>query len=341
MRDVVFDQEPDGGGIRSVRWEIAESPADPENCSHEFSPTPFNFTLTFAPIAWKSFLLAEDGSFEANFIVAHGTLVKSGWKMVFDMKYGLHEIPPRLGSGFWVSQELPNQGLTIQQQDDVTVFYQLNYNRQSGEPNWTYADARFYGNTSNGVSYFLNWLTPTEDTSIQPSWDELSQEPLSAGIVVKGYNRIEAYLGMSNGEITSTSETGIPPSHTYKRWVFSPGEAQFPPVVPEMNGKWNLYGFNGQKLEQSHPIEFLSGEKLEDDFYRFTSVDHKWVLDCQVNLEGEGGCSLSNETDQLGLTFDLLEFNGNYAKSELIGVDEIQTGILLRSEFHLPVLDLQ
>ena len=338
MHDVVFDDP----GRYSFRWEISSVLADPENCSHEFNPTPFSFTLTYTPAVWKTFEPGEDGSIEAYFVIVHGTLIRSGWKMRFDMKYGLHEIPPRLGSGFWVSDELPNQGLTIQQQDEVAVFYQLNYNRLSGEPNWTYADARFYGNSSNGVSYFFNWLMPTEDTSVQPNWDELSQEPLSAGIVVKGYNRIVAYLGLSKDHhVIPTSETDFPPSYTYKRWVFSPGKSQLPPVVPEMAGKWNLFGFNDQKLEQSHQIEFLTGERLGDDLYRFPSIDDEWILDCQVSLDGEGGCSLTNETDQLSLSFDLMEFNGNYAKSELIGSHEVQTGILLRSEFHLPVLDLQ
>jgi len=322
--------------ILSYNWMCSDTDTQCCRDTSVYKPTDFNGEVTIPASVWESLVPNQDGIIGIEFQARTSTVTGSAWRREFDLVWGLHEIPPRLGSGNWISDELPYQGLMIQQQDDVAVFHELNYNRQSGEPNWHYATARFNGNASNGVSYFIDWLAPSEDPLVQPTRDELSFAPTSAGIVVTGYNRVKAFLGMTH-EVT-------PPSHNYKRWVFSPGKQQFPPVVPDMVGQWNLYGFNGQQLDQSFEIEFKSGTKIDTDLYRFTSIDDEWVLNCQVTLDGEGECTLSNEINGLKLPFDLLNFNGNYAKGKLAGSGDPlinQTGILLRSEFHLPVLDLQ
>jgi hypothetical protein len=120
-----------------------------------------------------------------------------------------------------------------------------------------------------------------------------------------------------------------------------------------MSGIWNLYGFNGQMLEQSHSVTFNAGTKIGNDEYHFTSVGEEWLLECQINLNGEGDCTLTN--DILGLTMNyylyqtppdpnLDNFNGNYAKAPLVNSNSIgpdQVGILLKSGLNLPVLDFQ
>jgi hypothetical protein len=184
---------------------------------------------------------------------------------------------------------------------------------------------------------------------VQPERQEILFDATSAAISVRGVNRISAYIGLHDLD----GWPDHPVRHTYKRWVFALGDTQLPPVVPDMIGLWNLYGFNGRHLEQFHQIKFEAGTKVGHDLYRFLSADDEWVLDCQINLDGAGGCTLANEN--LGLTlsyamdstpFDssVRYFNGNYTEGPLVnsnieGAD--QTGILLRSGLHLPALDLQ
>jgi hypothetical protein len=210
----------------------------------------------------------------------------------------------------------------------------------------------------------VNWLSPVEGAKlgfkgnpgelvpyyrlVQPAVQELAWDATSAGITVLGVNRVNAFVGLHDvdGEPTAIY-------HTYKPWVFKLDDSQLPPVVPDMIGVWNLYGFNGQILEQSHSVNFNAGTKIGNDEYRFTSSGEEWLLECQINLYGDGGCTLSN--DILGLTMNyylyqtppdpnLDYFNGNYTKAPLVNSkSEVpdQTGILLRSGVHLPVLDLQ
>jgi len=247
------------------------------------------------------------------------------------------------------------------------VFLELTFNRTSGEPNWLYASGNFHGNSLNGVAYLVNWLSPVEGATqgwkinpdlnpsiipyirlVQPEQQDLTFDPSSAGISVRGVNRIQAYVGLHDVD-------GVPQPvyHTYKRWVFALDDVQLPPVVPDMTGVWDLYGFNGQKLEQAHQIKFGAGTKVGDDLYRFTSAENEWVLDCQINLNGEGDCTLANEGFGLSMNYYLDKtpfdsslgyFNGNYAKAPIVNSNSAgpdQTGILLRSGVYLPVLDLQ
>jgi len=133
---------------------------------------------------------------------------------------------------------------------------------------------------------------------------------------------------------------------TYKRYVFQLDDNQLPVVVPNMAGKWNLYAFDNQNLEASFLIEFRAATKSDRGlgWYRFESLDDQWVLDCWVNIDGIGSCNLINEDLGITMDYDLLDFNGNYAKAPLLTTnpeESTQTGILLRAGFHLPVLDFQ
>ena len=316
-----------------------------EECGDVFEPTPYSLSVTIPDVAWEH--IDENLPLEIVLRDAQEFLAFSWWRRSFDLIWGLHEIPPRLGSGFWISEETPFQGLLVQQQESTVVLYELKYDRQNGEPNWHMADARFHGNAANGVAYLVSWLQP-EDKLLQwtpefpyrrlpqPETEDMHFEANSAGIVVEGVNRIKVFVGKS--------ETYFPISHYYKRWVFALGSQQLPPVVPDMSGRWKLYGFDGQQLKQSFEFEFKTGTRLENGLYQYSSIDDGWNLDCTVNLDGEGGCSLVSAEQGLKMNYDLLEFNGNLAKGLLNSIESQypgQTGILLRSVFQLPVLEFQ
>ena len=347
--------------IKGVEVKIKTTLDRSNYCGGAFNPTTYHLSVPVQSLDWNAVSVTLDITDPQN-LDDH-----IYWQRQFDLILGLHEIPPRLGSGYWLSEDTPYQGLLIQQQSSTMVFYELTYNRTSGEPNWLYATGKFHGNSLNGVAYLVNWLSPVEGATqgfknnpdlnpsiipynrlVQPTIEELIFDPSSAGIRVRGVNRIQAYLGLHDVD-------GEPQAvyHTYKRWVFALDDVQLPPVVPDMIGLWGLYGFNGQSLEQSHQIEFRAGSKVGSDLYRFTSADDAWVLDCQINLDGEGDCTLANEGFGLSMNYYLDKtpydsslgyFNGNYAKAPLVnsnGAEPDQTGILLRSGVHLPVLDLQ
>lgn len=357
MHDFSESNRPEIKGVSiSIKTILDQS----NDCGGSFEPTNYTLSLPAQISEWNAVNVTLD---ILDFPQGERQIFR---QRSFDLILGLHEVPPRLGSGYWLSEETPYQGLLIQQQSSTIVFYELAYNRTSGEPNWLYAMGTFHGNSLNGVAYLVNWLSPVEGATagfknnpdlnpsiipynrlVQPQREELTFDPSSAGVIVRGVNRIQAYVGLHEVD-------GVPQSvhHTYKRWVFAIDDVQLPPVVPDMIGLWDLYGFSGQKLEQAHQIEFRAGSKVGNDLYRFTSTDDEWVLNCQIILSGEGNCTLVNEGIGLTLNYYLDKtpydstlgyFNGNYAKAPLVNSDSVvpdQTGILLRSGVYLPVLDL-
>jgi len=336
-----------------------------EDCSDRIEPTPFELSITIQDSERE--LIDNSKGFLVSFRVIESqtefSAEDSYWSRIFDLTLGLHEIPPWLGSGYWLSDGAPYQGLLIQQQGNSVVFYELAYNRVSGEPNWHYATGKFDGSTLNGVAYLVSWLSPVDGINpeyglglatpfpnllIQPTREELLFKASSASLSVYGVNHVRSFLQY-------VDEAGIP-NYNYKRWVFGLDDARLPPVVPDMVGQWALYGFTGQELKQSYEIEFGAGIKAGDDLYHFSSTNDEWIMECQVNLGGAGGCTLINGGLGLAMTYDLdsypydhanlfnTHFNGNYAKAPLvnsINTDPDQVGILLKSGLRLPVLDLE
>jgi len=347
------------------QWSIVVETVtdDDEDCSTEFEPTAFELSIPIESDDWDVFF---DGKRAIDILFAVDVpnySRRAYWEREFDLILGLHEIPPQLYSGFWISEGTPYQGILLQQQGNTVVFYELRYNRVSGEPNWHYASGEFHGNSLNGIAYLINWLSPVYGMNpeyngfapwfapilVQPKEEELLFDPSSSGLKMWGINHISGFVGLANG-----LERAV--RYSYKPWVFGLSEIQLPPVVPDMVGPWDLYGFNGQQLERSYQIEFRTGTKVGDDLYRFSSLDNEWVMDCQVDLSGEGGCNLGNERLGLGFKYTLnrdrnhedffygLRFNGNYATAPLEYTNSAEpdlTGVLLRSGLHLPVLDLQ
>jgi len=347
--------------LKQVSIKLKTSLVDSTQCEGEFEPTPFELSVLVDNSDWDVIYatvdIVESPNSDRHII----------WQRSFDLVLGLHEIPPRLGAGYWISEDTPFQGLLVQQQGNTAVFYELQYNRISGEPNWYYANGNFYGDSLKGVAYLVNWMSPVEGATlglknnpdlqplelpyfrlVQPEDHELSFVASSAGINVRGVNRISAFVGLH--EVDGEPQ---PVYHDYRRWVFASDETQPPPVVPDMIGSWELYGFSGQDLMQQHQIQFGAGSSIGTDLYRFSSAEDKWILNCQINIKGEGDCTLANS--DLGLTINyymdkipsdptLGYFNGNYAKAPLVNSDiniADQTGVLLRSGVRLPVLELQ
>ncbi len=328
-------------------------------------PTPYKLSLT-VPGSDRDELLvgvAITGPLPGN---KHGHM---SWSRVFDLVLGLHEIHPRLHSGYWLSEKTPYQALLIEQQGSTVVFHELTYDRTTGSPKWLYADGKFQGNTLNGVAYRIHWLSPVpgartsvtrgprgtlefERRLVQPEKQDLKFNATSAEIRVGGVNSIGAYLGLHDLD----DEPRHRIFHGYRPWVFDLDDVKLPSIVPKMTGPWTLYGFDGQHLEQSHQIEFHTGTRVGKDLYRFSSSNGKWVLDCPITIQGEGACTLENKSVGLTMHYNLYnvhavnhyhwgpQFNGNFAKAPLVnsnGDTADQTGVLLRSGLRLPVFDVQ
>ena len=292
------------------------------------APTPFTRSVVVPGSAWED--IDEKKPLRVGFSVWTGLITFYAWSREFDLSWGLHEIPPQIGSGHWISDERPFQGLNVEQQGDTVLVYDLAYRGDNGQPRWLMGHARFYGDVTHGVTHHVSWLNPSSD---QPKEDEMSFTEGSFGIEAVGVNQIKVFSRYWWYT-------------TYKRYVFRLDDNQLPVVIPNMAGQWNLYAFDNQNLEASFLIEFRAATKSDKGlgWYRFKSLDDQWVLDCWANLNGVGTCILTNEGLGITMSYDLLDFNGNYAKVPLLtsNTDETtQTGILLRAGFHLPVLDFQ
>ena len=309
----------------------------PSGCGDEYEPTPFTRSVEIPGSVWES--IDEKIPLLVNFGVS-AIAVSHDWFRKFDLSWGLHEIPPQIGQGHWISDQRPFQGINVEQQGDTVLLYKLAYGTDDGEPKWLMGNARFHGDVTHGVAYHVRWLNPTGEWDpetrdyVQPKEDEMSFTQSSFGIGVEGVNRIKVFLNRP------------PLINTYKRYVFRLADNQLPVVVPDMAGQWNLYAFDNQNLEASFLIEFRAATKSERGvgWYRFNSIDDQWVLECWVNLDGEGTCDLTNEDLGITMSYNLLDFNGNYAKAPVLTAkpeETTQTGILLRAGFHLPVLDFQ
>ena len=266
-----------------------------------------------------------------GFSVWTGLITVYSFYRELDLSWGLHEIPPQIGSGHWISDERPFQGLNVEQQGDTVLVYDLAYRDDKGEPSWLMGHARFYGDVTHGVTHHVSWLNPSSD---QPKEDEMSFTEGSFGIEAVGVNQIKVFFRYWSN------------IQTYKRYVFRLDDNQLPVVIPNMAGRWNLYAFDNQTLEASYPVEFRASSRTEKGlgWYPFKSIDDQWLMNCWANVDGVGTCILTNEDLGITMSYDLVDFNGNYAKAPLDNSNTegiTQTGILIRAGFHLPVLDLQ
>jgi hypothetical protein len=303
-------------------------------CGDEYEPTPFTRSVVVPSSAWEN--IDDKSPLEVQLRLSTGFLNNDHfWRREFDLSWGLHEIPPQIGQGHWISDQRPFHGINVEQQGDTVLAYELAYHGGDGQPRWIMGHASFHGDATHGAANHVSWLNPSWNNSWPDEWpkeNEMSFTKSSFGIEVLGVNRVRVFF-------ENWYDNPI-----YKRYAFRLADNQLPVFIPDMVGKWNLYAFDNQNLEASFLVEFRAANKIENGWYRFKSIDDHWFLDCQANSSGEGNCNLTNEGLGITMGYDLLDFNGNYAKAPLLTsntVETTQTGILLRAGFHLPVLDFQ
>jgi len=305
---------------------------------YEWEPTPFTRSVVIPNSAWES--IDEKKPLNVRVSLLPSWLMPHDWWRQFDLNWGLHEIPPQIGSGHWISDQRPFQGINVEQQGDTVLLYRLAYSTSDGEPSWLMGNASFHGDVTHGVTHHVSWLNPTGEydretrDDVQPIEDDMSFTKGSFAIGVAGVNQIYVAFGVNRR------------AQTYKRYVFRSADNQLPVVIPDMAGRWDLYAFDNKTLEASYPVEFRASSRTEKGlgWYPFKSIDDQWLMNCWANLDGVGTCILTNEDLGITMSYDLVDFNGNYAKAPLVhsSVEQAaQTGILLRAGFHLPVLDFQ
>ena len=315
----------------------AHSNLSGETVDCEGPPAEWNLEVAVPAEAWDA--VDENGFLLFEHVLFSGINMLTGIQQYFDLRLGTHEVPADIGSGFWVSDERPFEGLMVEQQGQRVLFYSLSYDRNfgagdQGEPVWQLVSGEMYGNSVLGRSYRYDW--PGElgyPPAIPPEHDDLFTVNDSGSIIVEGFNHIRAF--------TSVNEFNIASYDDYKRMFFGFGPGLLPVFAPPLNGRWTLHGFNGQAATLSDRIELLQGRILEENLYEYRSVEGDWTASCTITPPGEGNCRLERQSDGVALNFDLADFQGNMARGSLsMGQGEPLTGVLVREPWRLPVLDL-
>lgn len=248
-----------------------------------------------------------------------------------DLQRGTHVIPPRLGSGMWISEETPNEGLLVQQQGDRVVFYELKYadvttSQGNFVASWIYADAKFSGDSANGLA--IQVARPNSGSS-----DVVFEEILSSSIIVDDVNHVRALFDAGPREL---GEEGA--YTAYRRWVFNLDNQNLPPVMPDFSGGWHVIRFDGGMALNRVELQLGSGTFRGENRWGFTSTDGASELVCAVNTRGEGQCSLSGDETTEVLHFDIADFNGNIAAGVFVDAAGSNTNeaVFLREQFDLP-----
>jgi len=117
--------EMDRPEIKGVSFEIKTTLDRTNNCGGEFDPTTYHLSVPVQNLDWNAVNVTLDLT-DPQDLDNH-----IYWKRQFDLILGLHEIPPRLGSGYWFSEDTPHQSLLIQQQG-ITVLKSAEFSSISG-----------------------------------------------------------------------------------------------------------------------------------------------------------------------------------------------------------------
>lgn len=262
-----------------------------------------------------------------------GTDRGASWERSFDLLRGTHAIPPKLGGGYWVRDDLPNVGLLIQQEGNVVVFYDLDYGPAISDTgnlaaSWKYSAAVFGGNSTNGLAISIS-KPDSEDSSVD--FDQV----LSSSIIVDDVNNVRAMFDVGPLEL---QDAAVRTHHPFRRYQFNRNEEHRPAVIPDFSGGWNLLGFDGDQEISRNSLTLDNGEFSETDGWKFRAVDTDHELICDANNLGRGSCRLETPGSEVAVRFDLSEFNGNVAEVQLVDGSGATTGdaILLREGFELP-----
>ena len=182
------DLDVDLDGLDEVTQFIRVSTSPPPTCNYEYEPTPFTRSAVIPSSAWEH--IEEKNPLWVQLSIS-GFLMPHYWNREFDLNWGLHEIPPQIGQGYWISDQRPFQGLNIEQQSDTVVLFKLGYNTGDGEPSWNMADATFHGDVTHGVAYYVRRLNPSNEFLKE---DEMSFTHSSFDINVEGVNQIKVFF---------------------------------------------------------------------------------------------------------------------------------------------------
>jgi hypothetical protein len=330
-----------GIGVQADMRPVPGGAYDVEYCDPEGFPYEINESFTVE--ADLSRRLSVDETLRVGFYVDVGRVTLPGslptivrltafWEREIDLRRGTHTIPPRLGAGFWISEERPNEGLLIQQQGDTVLAYRLSYGEElTSKLNhvgvWQYASLELNGNTGNGIS--LKVARPDLEQS-----DVVFEETLSSSLIVDDYNNVRITLDAGPSEDIADLVEHVP----FYRWNFRQSTHEPIVTLPDFSGAWSMIRFSGTDEQDRWTFELGSPRRINDSEWRFESSDRGYQLDCQVSPRGVGACELRNNIRNEALEFDLANFNGNLA-TELSRVDSGDTGsdaLLLRSQYELP-----
>jgi len=308
---------------------------DPDYCDQP----PANWDLEATIPASASDNVDENGFLTIEHTLYSGINTFTHISQVFDMRLGTHEVPAFIGSGFWISDDLPNEGILVEQQGNRTLFYSLGYDRDpslndEGEPVWQLVAGEMYGNSTLGRSYRFDWPFDENHMPLEsPSEDELITSNDSGAIIADDYNNIRVFTEVSG-------ILGV--YHSYQRILFGLDKSRLPNYVPPLAGRWNLYGFEGRDAAFTASVEFQQGHTVAPNQYRFNSVNDDWIATCTVSARGSGDCLVEHANDNSKFEFPITAFQGNLARGNLSdGNNNPLDGVLVRSPYQLPVLENQ
>ena len=303
---------------------------DPDYCDQP--PAGWSFAVSVPADAWDA--VDEQGFLRVEHSLFTGINMLTGINQVFDLRLGTHEVPAFIGSGFWTSPDLPFEGILVEQQGSRVLFYGLRYDRKpehsdEGEPVWQLVSGEMYGNSTLGRSYRFDW--PFDENN-EPAEVSEESEILSANdsgaIIVDDYNHIRVFTEV-NGNLGTY--------HAYTRIAFGIDKGRLPNYVPPLDGRWTLYGFDGQHAVFTHTLELLQGSAQAENRYRFVSASGEWLAQCTVVAPGNGDCLIERQSDGLKFGFPMTAFKGNLARGSVaLGSSASLDGVLVRDPWQLP-----
>jgi hypothetical protein len=308
---------------------------DPNYCDQP--PASWNFDVTIPADDWDA--ASGEGFVLIEHLLYSGINTMTGIQQVFDMRLGTHEVPAFIGSGFWISPDLSNEGILVEQQDSRMLFYGLGYDRDpslndEGEPVWQLVAGEMYGNSTLGRSYRFDWPFDENNRPLEnPTEMKLITENDSGAIIVDDYNHIQVFTEVSGVR-------GL--YNNYNRIFFGLDKSRLPVYVPPLDGRWNLYGFDGQNAAFTATLELVQGSSQGSNQYHFASSSGDWLAMCTVVAPGTGDCSIERSSDNTKFEFPMNAFQGNLARGSLgTGENNTLDGVLVRDPWKLPVLDIQ
>lgn len=298
------------------------------NC--DLPPASWDIDLNIPASAWDA--VDADGLLRIEHTLFSGINMLTSINQVFDMRLGTHEVPAFIGSGFWTSADLPLEGILIEQQGSRVLFYGLRYDRDihlddEGEPVWQLVAGEMYGNSTLGRSYRYDWQFDENDMPVQsPTEAELLTVNDSGAIIVNDFNHIRVFTEVNGNR-------GL--YHDYNRIAFGIDKGRLPNYVPPLDGRWTLFGFDGQNAALTAPLELLEGSSPALNQYSFDSAGGDWLATCTVIAPGTGDCNIERASDGAKFEFPMTAFQGNLARGDLVtGDNRALDGVLVREPWN-------